>query len=230
MKNEALLTFCIPAYNDAQTIEAVIKRCQEVAISLGFACAIYVVNDGSTDDTGKILTKLGHEIQALSVVTHARNMGYGETIRELYSLATTSWLFTLPGDYQIDPAEVVKLWKTKDDWDIMIGSRTDRQDGKRRQFQAYIYRICLRLLFGLTVGDVDSVKLIRTSAIQNIHITSTSAFVDAELIIRATRAGIRITEIPIAHKKRQEGQGGGSKLATVWPTIIDMITFRLRVG
>ncbi len=220
------LTFCIPAYNDDKTIALVIQRAKETARALHVPYAICVVNDGSTDDTENILRKLARHTKELSIIAHAQNRGYGATMRQLYTLATTSWLFTVPGDYQIDPAECIHLWNKKDDWDIVIGERVHRHDGAGRLFQTAVYRMILGLLFGLRVRDVDSVKLMRTSVIKDIALDSTSAFVDAQLVIGALRAGKRITEVPITHKKRQVGHGGGGKFATIWPTIVDMMKFR----
>ncbi|MCX6791715.1 MAG: hypothetical protein NT149_01610, partial [Candidatus Gottesmanbacteria bacterium] len=87
----------------------------------------------------------------------------------------------------------------------------------------------LRLLFGLAIHDINSVRLMKTSVMKSVHLTTSSAFVDAELVIRAKRAGLRIMEIPIEHRSRAGLGASGGKLTTILPTIRDMIAYSLRL-
>lgn len=221
------LSFIIPAYNDAQTIETVLKRTIDVGNRLGVSYDVFVVNDKSTDTTGQILEHVTRRNPNIRVITHTKNAGYGRTIKELYQKADNTWLFSLPGDYQIEPGELVTLWGHRYEADMIIGWRSKRNDNPRRLRQSKIYNTILTFLFGLSIHDVNSVRLMRTSIMQSVRLTSSSAFVDAELVIRAGRAGFRIIEIPIAHRARAGMGASGGKLTTIIPTIRDMIRFWL---
>ncbi|MCX6791674.1 MAG: glycosyltransferase, partial [Candidatus Gottesmanbacteria bacterium] len=106
----ASLTFIIPAYNDGATIETVVKKASETGTHLGIPFDVLVIDDASTDETPKILSRLTRRIKDLRVITHTKNAGYGRTIKELYQKARHAWLFSLPGDYQIEPGELDNLW------------------------------------------------------------------------------------------------------------------------
>jgi glycosyltransferase involved in cell wall biosynthesis len=221
------LTFIIPAYNDDATIEAVINKTLDIGRRLGVWADVLVTNDASSDSTGTILRKLSLKNKNLRVITHSKNAGYGATIKELYQKARATWLFSLPGDYQIEPGELLKLWKHRGQSDMVIGWRRTRRDSGARLRQSGIYNYLLRLFFRLTMHDVNSARLMKTSIMKSIALTTTSAFVDAELVIRALRAGFRVTEIPIAHRARAGTGASGGRISTIVPTIIDMIRFSL---
>lgn len=222
----ASLTFIIPAFNDEVTIETVIRKAVDTGKLLGIPFNILVINDASTDETKKILLGLLKQIKQLKVITHEINAGYGKTIRELYQKAQSTWLFSIPGDYQIEPGEITRLWSRQTDADMIIGWRRVRRDNPSRLRQSYIYNTLLRILFGLNMHDINSVRLMKTSIMKSITITTSSAFVDAELVIKSKRAGFRIVEVPIVHRARAGIGASGGKLSTILPAILDMILFR----
>jgi len=222
-----LLTFIIPAYNDGSTIEIVVKKAVNVGARLCIPFDILVIDDASTDETPKILSRLAKRIKELRVVIHTKNAGYGRTIKELYQKAGSHWLFSIPGDYQIEPWELTKLWSHRNNADIIIGWRQVRRENPARLGQSRIYNTLLRILFGLAIHDANSVRLMKTSVMKSVDLTTSSAFVDAELTIKANRAGFRVIEIPIAHRARAGSGASGGKLSTILPTIQDMIVFLL---
>ena len=137
-------------------------------------------------------------------------------------------MFSLPGDYQIEPAEVMKLWPHRLEADMIIGWRKSRHDSGARLRQSGIYNGLLRAMFRLNIHDVNSVRLMKTSIMKSIKLTTTSAFVDAELIVRAIRDGFRVIEIPIAHRARTGVGASGGKPKIIIPTIMDMLRFWVR--
>ncbi len=221
------LTFIIPAYNDGVTIESLVEKTAGFGKKLHIPFDMLVVNDASRDSTGRILHRLTGYYPNLRIITHTKNAGYGRTIKELYQKARHEWLFSLPGDYQIEPGELAHLWPHRKEADVIIGWRRDRQDTTARGNQSRVYNALLRLLFGLTLNDANSVRLMKTSVMKSVSLTSSSAFVDAQLAIMAKRAGLQVIEIPIAHHARTGSGASGGKLSTILLTIRDMIQFRL---
>lgn len=223
------VSFLIPAYNDESTVERAIKEAREVGRDVACEFEIRVINDRSPDATGKVLERLARTIPELVIRTHETNLGYGGTVKELYYSGTKDWLFTIPGDYQIGAKELHKLVPAAKDNDLVLGWRTDRHDPPARLRQSRIYNRLVRLLFGVRVHDVNSVRLMRREMMKRLTLTTTSAFVDAELIIRAMQGKFRITEVPIVHMSRHVGEesAGGGKLRTILPTIRDMGRFFL---
>ncbi len=225
MKIEHSVSFLLPAYNDEATIQSAVEEADQIGKKYTRAYEIIVINDGSSDQTNAILASLQKKLPLLTVRIHPTNKGYGATIKELYYKARMDWCFTIPGDYQVGAKELLKLLPHMEKADMIIGWRVNRHDPQSRLWQSRLYNGLLRLLFGLKLHDVNSVHLLKTSVLKHITITSSSAFVDAELAIHLKKIGRDMLEVPISHR-RQAFEGGGGSWRTIIPTIIDLVRFR----
>lgn len=217
------LSILIPTYNNAPTIARALEEALEVGKQAARDYRIVVVNDGSTDQTARILEtyRTGAHIE---VKTHTENQGYGATIGQLYHYgAESEWMFSVPGDYQVGARELTKLLPFTDRADIIIGWRKNRHDPQSRLLQSAVYNRILGALYGVKVHDVNSVKLIRSRIMKEIALSVTSAFVDAQLVIAAKRHGYRIKEVPIAHRSDPH-KGSGGNWHTIVNTLIDMVS------
>lgn len=227
MKPLPSLSFLIPAYNDETTIVRAVEEAVRVGNQVADRFEILVTNDGSPDRTGAILDTLCETVPTLSVAHHPVNRGYGATIRELYYKGSCTWLFTIPGDYQIGAKELLKLVAYRQHADMIIGWRRNRNDPPARLRQSWVYNTLLRVMFGVHLHDINSVRLVRSSIIKKVKLAGFSAFVDAELTVRAVRAGFRVIEVPIVHRKRKASGAGGGSLRIILPTIMEMVRFAL---
>lgn len=218
------LSIIIPAYNDAGSIEAVVREAVYVASQAAARHEILVVNDGSRDSTGEILDKLSHEIESLRVIHHPVNQGFGATMRELYQTAAGKLVFSIPGDGQIRASQLERMLPAAEFADLVVGWREIRNDARRRKNQSYVYNFLIRLLYRVTIGDVNSVKLIHRRVLDAVRPLETeSPFIDAELCIRTLRRGMIIRGVVIEHMPRQYGSGSGGKFGIIWSTIRDML-------
>ncbi|MDP3937222.1 MAG: glycosyltransferase family 2 protein [Deltaproteobacteria bacterium] len=218
------LSIIVPAYNDAGSIEAVVREASYVASQAAPRHEILVVNDGSRDSTGEILDKLSREFDALRVIHHKVNRGFGYTMRELYHSAAGKLVFSIPGDGQIRAAQLERMLPAAELADLVVGWREIRNDAGRRKRQSYVYNFLIRTLYGVTIGDVNSVKLIHRRLLDAVvPLQTESPFIDAELCIRALRRGFLIRGVVIEHMPRQYGTGSGGKWGIIWATIKDML-------
>ena len=222
------LSILIPAYKDEKTISAVVNRAILVGRTYAKKFEIIILNDASPDHIANVLNGLKRTIPNIRVITHKKNQGYGGTLKDLYGAGTYEWLFTTPGDYQMDPMEIKKLISYTNRADMIIGWRRDRFDTQARKRQSFIYNSLLRVLYGLRLHDINSVRLMRRRVMEGRRITSTSAFVDAELTIGAIRDGYVVMETPIAHRARETTGASGGKISVILPVIIDMFRYKLR--
>jgi len=224
---EQSISVIIPAYNDQGTIEEVVSEAIEVVSGLATDYGIFVIDDDSRDGTGALLDRLAQADKAIRVVHHETNRGYGATIAELYVGAKRDLVFSLPGDGQLRARELLKMLPAIQDHDIVIGRRRQRQDPFMRKVYSFIYNSLIRILYGLKVRDINSIKLIKSEVLQRIRFETTSAFTDAELCIRAARLGHSIGEVDIEHLAREFGEAlGGSKFVKfkiMWDTFVDSI-------
>lgn len=222
------LSILIPAYKDEDTISLVVNRAVQAGRLYAQQFEIVVCNDASPDHLSSVLHTLKKTIPNLRIFTHAKNKGYGGTVKDLYFVGKYEWLFTIPGDYQMDPMELQQLVPYTKQWDMIIGWRSDRQDTQARKRQSVLYNQLLQWLFHIDIHDVNSIRLMKKDIMKTRKITSTSAFVDAELTIGAIRDGFAVRECPISHRKRQTTGASGGKLKIILPVIRDMLVYKLR--
>jgi hypothetical protein len=84
----------------------------------------------------------------------------------------------------------------------------------------------LRILYGHKHQDVNSIKLFRREILERITLISATPFVDAELCIRAEKAGFKVIEIPIEHLPRLSQGASGGKLSVITETFKDLLKMR----
>ncbi len=218
------LSIIIPAYDDAGSIEGVVREAAYVADKAARRHEILVINDGSSDSTGEILDKLSHEFESLRVIHHPVNRGFGSTMRELYQRTAGKLIFSIPGDGQIRASQLERMLPAAEFADLVVGWREIRNDPGRRKRQSYVYNFLIRLLYRVKIGDVNSSKLIHRRVFESIPPLETeSPFIDAELCIKTLRHGMTIRGVVIEHMQRQHGSGSGGKVHIILATIRDLL-------
>lgn len=219
----------IPAYNDETTVSKLVHDTDCVLQEVCNDYEIIVCNDGSKDGTLNVLRTLEAKFPRLRVRNHEVNQGFGKTIRELYYAGSMEYVFSLPGDYQFAPKELLKMAEGLLKNDLVIGWRVHRNDPPRRKFQSGVYNLMLRLCYGSTFKDVNSIKLFRRSILNKIELESKTPFVDAELCIRTARAGFKVVEIPIDHLPRLSQGASGGKFSVIFDTFADLFRMAGRI-
>lgn len=220
------VSLVIPAYNDEGTVGRLID---DAVVLLSEICEdfeIVVCNDGSRDGTLELLKSKTKENPKVKLINHEVNKGFGATIRELYWSGTKDYIFSLPGDYQYAPKELLAMAEGLRTHDFVIGWRVHRNDPPRRKVQSMVYNFMLRALYGHRHKDVNSIKLFKREILENITLRSATPFVDAELCIRAEKAGFKVIEIPIEHLPRLTQGASGGKFSVIWETFSDLVKMR----
>jgi glycosyltransferase involved in cell wall biosynthesis len=220
------VSLVIPAYNDEETVGRLIDDGDRLLQQVCHDYEIIVLNDGSKDTTLDVLNEKARMNPRVRVRNHPVNKGYGETIQELYLSGSKEFVFSLPGDYQYAPKELLSMAQGLATHDFVIGLRVKRNDPARRKMQSHIYNTMLRVFYGNRHKDVNSIKLFRRAILDRIELISTTAFVDAELVIRAEKAGFKVIEIPIEHLPRMTQGASGGKISVILDTFKDLIGMR----
>lgn len=210
------LSLVLPAYNEAENLEAVVRRSLEVLPSLVEAFEIVVVDDGSRDGTGEIAERLARDDPRVRVVHHAVNRGYGAALRSGFAAAQGDLIMFMDADQQFDPADLAHLAPFVPHADIVAGYRVRRRDPWQRLVYAAIFNVAMRLLFGIAVRDIDcAFKVLRGDLVRAIDLQMNGALVNTELLAKAQRAGATIVEVGVRHYPRLSGEPSGGSLRVI---------------
>ena len=148
----------IPAYNEEENIENVAKAWHKVVEAVGKESRLVIINDGSKDHTFEKLCELKAELPQLEPVTKP-NGGHGPTVLFGYRYAIehgADFIFQTDSDGQTNPDEFKTFWNLRDQYDAIIGTRQNRQDGASRKFVENTLLMILRLVFGVKMPDSNA--------------------------------------------------------------------------
>ena len=164
-----VLYVVLPAYNEEENIEAVVRAWSAVLAGKDEGSRIVVADSGSTDGTHGILTRLQTEIPQL-VVLSGTGKFHGEKVIALYDHAIQSgaeWIFQTDSDGQTNPGEFAAFWEARAAYDGIFGERTVRGDGKSRALVEKVVCLLLRLYFGVRVPDANApFRLMRAETVR----------------------------------------------------------------
>ena len=220
------LSVFFPAYNDGGTIASVVISAVKVAGSITSDFEVIVVNDGSSDDTARILDELARIYPThVRVVHHPKNRGYGGALRTGFASATKEFIFYTDGDGQYDPAEMtVLLPRMTDDVDWVNGWKISRADPLHRIIIGRVYHHMVKLLFGLKVRDVDcDFRLMRRRIFDVVRLEKDSGVICLEMMKKFQDAGFRVAETPVHHYHRAHGHSQFFNFRRVFQTAIDVL-------
>ena len=221
------VSFFCPAYHDEKNLPILIPRVYEFLSDVAERFEILIVEDGSPDKTGEVADSLAARFREVRVIHHLRNLGYGAAIRDGFLNSQFEYVMYTDGDNQYDVCEFAQAIPLLADADIVSGFVREKAADSRRKLQSSVFNTLVFVLFQFAIRDVNcSMKIYRRRVLESITIKSTSAFIDAEMLIRAYRAGFTIAQFPVTHFRRTEGLASGSKLGVIVPTIVDMLKFR----
>ncbi|MDD5529663.1 MAG: glycosyltransferase family 2 protein [bacterium] len=217
------LSIVMPAFNEEENIETVTESAIKILSTLTNKYEVLIVDDGSTDKTGVIARRLSAQNTHIRVIHHKQRLGVGNAIKSCLNGAKGDFIFFMPADGQQDTSEIKLFLRAIDKADIVIGCRSKRKDYLYRAILSKTWNFFVRLLFGLKIKDMNWTKLFKKEVIQKICIQSTSAFIDAEILIKAKKKGFRFSEITTTHYPRLSGKTKCVNLITVSKGIKDAI-------
>ncbi len=219
------LSIFFPAYNDSGTIASLVITALRTARTLTPDHEVIVVNDGSKDGTAEILAELASIYPQVRIVTHETNRGYGGALRSGFASATRELIFYTDGDAQYDPAEMAALWRRFDDSvDLVNGYKISRSDPLHRIVIGRVYHHMVKILFGLTVRDVDcDFRMMRRSIFETVHLEKNSGVICLEMMKKITDGGFRIAEVPVHHYHRAYGKSQFFNFKRLYRTAVDVM-------
>ena len=228
------LKVIIPVYNEEGAISEVIEDWTQTLLSLKIKFKICVFNDGSKDNTIKILNDLAAKNKHL-VVVDKPNSGHGPTILKGYrENLDVTWLFQVDSDNELKASEFEKFWELRYDFDFLIGTRIHRDSPLPRIITTAISKLIVGFFYGNIVKDVNApFRLMRSSKFRDDIVKIPNNTFAPNLIISgiANIRKLRIKQLNVTHHNRETGEVSIKKwklFKAAFTSLLQTIAFRFR--
>ena len=206
------LYIVIPAYNESENIRQLVEDWYPVIEKHNGEgeSRMVVIDDGSRDDTFKILCEMAKDRPLLQPLTK-ENAGHGATVLYGYKYALAhgaDYIFQTDSDGQTLPDEFEPFWKRRKKYDMVIGWRRVRGDGAGRVFVTRTLRKVINLCFRVKIPDANTpYRLMNARTLEKyIDIIPEDYFLTNVVVsVIFKKKGCRTRYIPITFRPRQGG-------------------------
>lgn len=198
------ISVVVPARNEEATIALVVERSYAAFAELGRSGEVLVVNDGSSDSTGAVLSGLSERFPTLQIFNNRRSQGMTAGLQRMFAAARGDIIILIPADMESDPLlDVPALVRAMeaDDLDVAAGWRQGRRDGK--VLASAIYNFVMQRLAGVPVHDGNWIKAMRREVVESFPPLRSDWH--RFLLMFAVHAGFRVGEVPTHYQPRPAG-------------------------
>src|SRR5262245_21728141 len=205
------LSVVIPVYNEEATIAEIVARVNAVDVSK----EIIVGDDGSTDGTREVLSRLEKQFTDIKVLLQPGNAGKGSALRLGFAQASGDYVLVQDADLEYDPADYAALLKPMIDGraDVVYGSRFLTTKEHRVLFFWHsvgnrLLTLISQMFTNLNLTDMESgFKVFKREVIRQIKLEQNGFGFEPEITVKLARLGIRIYEVGISYYGRTYEEG-----------------------
>lgn len=201
------ISVIVPLYNEADSLKKLFEWIEQVMKTNEFSYEVIFINDGSTDDSWKIIEQLKKEHTEVKGIKFRNNYGKSPALYCGFQAAIGDVVITMDADLQDSPDEIPALYKMikKEDYDLVSGWKKKRYDAKlSKNLPSKIYNATARRVTGLKLHDMNcGLKAYRNEVVKNIEVYGE---MHRYIPYLAKNAGFtRIGEKVVEHRKREFG-------------------------
>ena len=230
-----MLSIFFPMWNEEHYVERAVEAARRVCdpmVAEGQIAdyELLIVDDASTDRTSELADTLAAADRRVRVIHHERNRKLGGAMKTGFGNARGDFVLYSDADLPFDMAEIPRAVRllTEYDVDIVSAYRLDRTgEGYLRAIYTFFYNLMIRWMFRVKARDINfAFKLCHRRVFDHIDLRSEGSFIDAELIIRATRMGFDILQIGVDYFPRTRGESTLSSPMIIVKILREMATLR----
>ena len=200
-----MISVVVPLLNEEHSLEELYAEIAGALETRGEEFEVVFVDDGSTDGSMSVLSRLHDELPNVVVIHLRRNFGKAAALQAGFLEARGDVVVTIDADLQDDPAEIPQLLAKLDEgFDLVSGWKTRRNDPVPRRLFSKVFNWVTGAVSGVHLHDVNcGLKAYRAEVLRGMRIYGE---LHRFIPVLAAYRGFRIAEIPVNHRARQHGR------------------------
>jgi glycosyltransferase involved in cell wall biosynthesis len=218
MKELPPISALLLVYNEAEVIDEVAHGIYREVVRKIPGSELVIAEDGSTDGTKEILARIVPGMPGARLVEGRERKGYTKAYKDALHLCRNELIFFSDSSGKHDPRDFWKLAGPIEDYDIVIGCKTGRQDPLYRIVISRVFNFLVSRYFGHRFTDINSgFRLMRREAVLKVldekwHMKH---LINFEFTLRTMAHGCRVVEVPVSHRPRMHGASRGLPLKKI---------------
>lgn len=199
------ISIIIPLLNEAESLPELYEQLKTVLNEMGKSYELIFVDDGSTDDSPKILQQLHENDDQAKYIQFRKNHGKADALAEGFRRATGQFVITMDADLQDDPREIPHLIaKLEEGYDLISGWKKKRYDPLSKRLPSKLFNWTVSKAAKVRLHDFNcGLKAYRLEVIKNIRIYGQ---MHRFIPMLAHREGFRVGEMEVQHRPRKYGK------------------------
>tara|TARA_B100002051_G_scaffold274846_1_gene317000 strand:- start:878 stop:1597 length:720 start_codon:yes stop_codon:yes gene_type:complete len=204
------------AYNESKVIERTILSWNKWLKKNKIKSEIIVYDDGSIDNTSKVLKKIKKKTKNFKYIIGKSNKGYGYGMKKAIQNAKGDYVVTIDSDNQYNLSNIKKFFFIFDDkFKCVTGHRLKKKDTAIKVFADLVLRRIVSILFNTKLRDTNcALKMIKRNVLKNIKLESNDYSFPTELCLKIENKGIKMVDVPINHSYRKGGRSAINLILT----------------
>ncbi len=200
------LSICIPLYNESESLPELYSWISKVMQKHLFSYEVIFVDDGSTDNSWKVIEQLAKEINEVKGIKFRRNYGKSAALFVAFKEAQGDVVITMDADLQDSPEEIPELYNMikKDGYHLISGYKEKRYDPLSKTIPTKLFNFATRLLSGIKLKDFNcGLKAYHHEVIKSIEVYGE---MHRYIPVLSKSAGYpKICEKVVQHQERKYG-------------------------
>lgn len=229
------LSIIIPAYNEEKTIAELLQRVLDANLGEGIDRELIVVNDCSTDSTGRIVQSFiaAHPQAPITYLVHDRNQGKGMAVRTGIQAVTGDYVVMQDADLELDPNDFARMLPhlLSGQYRVVYGSRFLAEENSHTYFSYQLggkfLSVMTNLLYDQRITDEPTCyKMFDAGLLKSIPLDCKGFEFCPEVTAKVSRLGYKIKEVPIRYYPRSIEEGKKLRLRDGLKAIGTLLKYR----
>lgn len=221
---QPFLSVVIPVFNEEENLQMLTTELIEVLHTLNKTWEIIFIDDGSKDESFRVLRELQELSPQIKVIKFKKNYGQTAAFDAGFKAAKGEVIITMDSDLQNDPHDIPKLLDKIGDYDAVCGWRHKRNDPPIKRISSRIANSVRNRLSGESIVDVGcSLKAFRSDYVKKLKLFSGMHRFFPTLI---KMEGGKVIEVKVNHRQRQHGSSKYNIRNRILRSFIDLLAVR----